>query len=712
MVSMKEIAKQCNVSVATVSKALNGYSDIGEETKNYILRTASEMGYLPNSSARALKTKRTFNLGVLFVDEARSGLTHDYFNRVLESFKSTAEAKGYDITFTSGNVSGKRMTYLEHCRYRGVDGVVMACVDFTAEEVQELLLSDIPVVTIDHICDGRISVVSNNIQGMEELVTYIYKKGHRKIAYIHGDDTSVTKNRLGSFYRTLQRLGIEEPDEYVKPSFYRDADLAGERTGELLDLKDPPTCILYPDDYAAMGGINEIRERGLRIPEDISVAGYDGINIAQVLEPKLTTLCQDTAAIGRIAAERLIELIEHPKTTVIEKYTVDGPFKEAYPDDYERIVFVNTGGSDYYQSKLDPVLDDPSNELYPDMMGLEVDYVQKYVNSDWVQNVADLGITADDYANSYQYNLDLGSDVDGNVRALFWQATPGCYAVRADLAEKYLGTTDPAALAEKFKDLDTIVATAKEVNDASGGKCKLFSGYDEIKRSLTGSRTQGFYDENDKITIDDNIKTYMETAKTLYDEDLTFNTDQWSADWSANMSGDGVDSNAALAYMGCPWFVYWSLSDAWKGNTILVPTQTKCYWGGTGLAATTDCADTELAAKIMKFFTCDEDGMVAINALNSDYVNNTAAVSKIIEAGTSADGNGYLYPDAGQNFMEFFLPLADGLDASMVTAEDQQILSLMDTQTKAYATGEKDLDTALADLTASIHDTFSYLSAE
>ena len=158
----------------------------------------------------------------------------------------------------------------------------MACVDFTAEEVQELLLSDIPVVTIDHICDGRISVVSNNIQG------------------------------------------IEEPDEYVKPSFYRDADLAGERTGELLDLKDPPTCILYPDDYAAMGGINEIRERGLRIPEDISVAGYDGINIAQVLEPKLTTLCQDTAAIGRIAAERLIELIEHPKTTVIEKYTVDG----------------------------------------------------------------------------------------------------------------------------------------------------------------------------------------------------------------------------------------------------------------------------------------------------------------------------------------------------------------------------------------------------
>lgn len=394
------------------------------------------------------------------------------------------------------------------------------------------------------------------------------------------------------------------------------------------------------------------------------------------------------------------------------KKILDGPFKEAYPDDYKRIVFVNTGGSDYYQGKLDPMLDDTSNELYPDLMGLEVDYVQKYVNSDWVKSVADLGITEDDYKNMYKYDLDLGTDADGNVKALFWQATPGCYQVRADLAEKYLGTTDPAAIAEKFKDLDTILATAKEVNDASGGKCKLFSGYDELKRSLTNSRSQGFYDDNDVITLDDNITTYLETAKKLYDDDLTYNTDQWSADWYANMDGDGESSNAALAYMGCPWFTYWCLSDTWKENTILVPAQNKCYWGGTGLAATTECADPDLAAKIMKYFTCDTDGMVAINALNSDYVNNTEAINQIIESGASADGNGFLYKDAGQNFMEFFLPLADGLDASMVKAEDQQILSLLDTQTKAYATGEKDLDTAISDLKASIHDTYSYLKTE
>ena len=114
MVSMKEIAKKCNVSVASVSKALNGYSDISEETRKLILRTASEMGYLPNSSARTLKTKRSYNIGVMFVDEAASGLTHDYFNHVLESFKRTAEEKGYDITFTSGKISGQKNL---HCRF-------------------------------------------------------------------------------------------------------------------------------------------------------------------------------------------------------------------------------------------------------------------------------------------------------------------------------------------------------------------------------------------------------------------------------------------------------------------------------------------------------------------------------------------------------------------------------------------------------------------
>lgn len=324
MVSMKEIAERCGVSIATVSKALNGYSDIGKERKEEIKRVAREMGYFPNSSARALKTKRTYNLGILFADKSRSGLTHDYFASIMESFKVTAEEHGYDITFTSSSLAGRNMSYYEHCRYRGLDGVVVACIDFYAPEVQELIRSDLPVVTIDHIFDGRISIMSNNTKGMQDLMQYICQSGHRKIAYLHGMDSSTTRARLSSFYRVLQEYQIEIPEEYVQVSGYRDTASAKRITNELLCLPDPPTCILYPDDFAAIGGINAIQEKGLRIPEDISIAGYDGIVVSQVLQPRLTTLAQDTALIGKSAAEQLIGLIEQPRTALIENVVIEG----------------------------------------------------------------------------------------------------------------------------------------------------------------------------------------------------------------------------------------------------------------------------------------------------------------------------------------------------------------------------------------------------
>lgn len=325
MVSLKDISKVCGVSVATVSKALNNHKDIGEDTKEHIRKVAKEMGYLPNLSARALKTNRTHGIGVLFVDEAMSGLTHDYFSSVLDSFKRTAEKSGYDITFINSCKDREgRMSYLEHSKYRGFDGVVLACIDFNDPEVIELVQSDIPVVTIDYLFNNRIAVISDNVTGMKELLEYVHSKGHRKIAYIHGADSAVTTNRLSSFYRTAEKLGLEIPDEYIREAAYRNTVTTYQVTNELLDLPEPPTCILYPDDFAAFGGINAIRERGLRIPQDISVAGYDGIRAVRHLEPKLTTVQQDTEQIGCLAARELISLIERPKTTIVEQIIVPG----------------------------------------------------------------------------------------------------------------------------------------------------------------------------------------------------------------------------------------------------------------------------------------------------------------------------------------------------------------------------------------------------
>lgn len=329
MVSMKDIAAKCGVSVATVSKALNNHSDIGEETKAMVRQTAKDLGYHPNVSARALKTNRTYNLGILYSDKAKSGLTHDYFASVIEHFRLTAENEGYDITFLNNSRKRKdKMSYLAHCRYRGLDGVVVVNAEYNDPEVTELLQSDIPLVLVDYVYNERISIVSDNVEGMAALTEYICQCGHTKIAYLYGEPSAVTRNRLTSFYNCMEKYHIEVPDEYVREAQYRNSYVAGVMTNELLDLPEPPTCIIYTDDFSAIGGMNAIKDRGLKIPEDISIAGYDGILIASQIEPVLTTYKQNTKEIGTLAASKLMELIEKPKSTIAAAYAVEGKLIE------------------------------------------------------------------------------------------------------------------------------------------------------------------------------------------------------------------------------------------------------------------------------------------------------------------------------------------------------------------------------------------------
>lgn len=325
MISIKDIAKACGVSTATVSKALHDQKDVGQETKERIKRVASEMGYTPSAAARLLKTNRSNNIGVLYADEAAQGLTHEYFAGILNGFKEQARKNGFDITFINDHLVDRKMTYLEHCRYRNFDGVVIVCANFEEPQVQELMSSKLPVVTIDYAHYNCTGVSSNNVKCMSDLVEYIISMGHKKVAYIHGQNySSVTRDRLAAFYRGLEANNISIPEEYVRPARYLEIEESAEQTKTLLTLKDRPTCIMYPDDMALIGGLNVIRELGLRIPEDISIAGYDGTRISQMLSPKITTIKQDTDQIGKIAADRLISIIETPKTALVERVVVEG----------------------------------------------------------------------------------------------------------------------------------------------------------------------------------------------------------------------------------------------------------------------------------------------------------------------------------------------------------------------------------------------------
>ena len=318
-VTIRDVARRCQMSIATVSKVFNGYPDISEATRRQVMEAAHEIGYRPNALARALKTNRSYNLGVLFVDDNTSGLMHPFFAAMLNAFKTEAESRGYDITFINHNIGTMDMTFLEHCRYRNVDGVCLACVDFRSPEVEALASSDIPCVTIDHQFENRSCVMSDNLNGIRMLVDRAVALGHRRIAYIHGQRNSrVTESRIESYLETMRAHGLPVPEGYLVSGRYDDAEEIRPRLRALMAREDRPTCVLLPDDASYFGALDTLRGMNLRVPEDVCVTGYDGVRSVQAVSPKLTTVRQDSEAMGRQAALCLINHIEHPSAAIGE----------------------------------------------------------------------------------------------------------------------------------------------------------------------------------------------------------------------------------------------------------------------------------------------------------------------------------------------------------------------------------------------------------
>jgi len=263
----------------------------------------------------ACKTpSQTYSLGVLFMDESQKGLTHPFFASVLNGFKIAAEARGYDVTFINHHIGDRVLTWLEYCRYRKLDGVCLACVNFSDPQVVELVKSEVPCVTVDHLFRGIPAVLSDNETGVQKLVEHAISLGHRRIAFIHGHNNSVvTHTRIQQFCQTMAFHELPVPEEYLCAGLYSDIALTRELVGKLLRLPEPPTCILLPDDVCYFGAEEAARKLHLRVPGDVSFAGYDGISMTQAIRPRLTTIRQNSEGLGEEAAERLIGMIEHPE---------------------------------------------------------------------------------------------------------------------------------------------------------------------------------------------------------------------------------------------------------------------------------------------------------------------------------------------------------------------------------------------------------------
>ena len=324
MVRLKDIAEACGVSVATVSRALNGLTNENKERTAFICQTAREMGYYPNAAARTLKTSRSCNIGILYEDR----MNHEYFSSLLDEMRSAADERGYDLTLIGRKNGGSSETYYDHARRRNLDGMIVIQADFDSPDVIRLAGSDMPSVMIDHIYEGCDCVSGDNRASMERIVRFAYDHGHRKIAFVTGQESSVMRERLAGFYKVCAELGIRVPEGFVREGHFHDPEKCAEIVRDLLNGTEKPTCILCPDDYSCLGALWDLKAEGVKIPEDVSLIGYDGVRMSRMIRPMLTTYRQNTEAIAREAVGLLIEAIETPEAHKPRQITVEGMLAE------------------------------------------------------------------------------------------------------------------------------------------------------------------------------------------------------------------------------------------------------------------------------------------------------------------------------------------------------------------------------------------------
>ncbi|WP_435924212.1 LacI family DNA-binding transcriptional regulator [Paenibacillus sp. DYY-L-2] len=316
MITIYDIAKATGFSPTTVSKVFNGYSDVSPKTRRKIMETAEELGYVPNAQARSLTMKRSWTIGVLYIEPSGAGMLHPYFAGVIEGFKSIATSRGYDLMFLSKDIGGKKSSYLERCKIRGIDGVVVILPDYSDPYFTELLESDIPCVLLDQESESKSTVYSDNFDGSKQAVEYLHRLGHREIAHIGGGDSFAGRKRHAGYLQAMESLGLPIQSEHIIQGSYDYTVETGKMAMErLLQASVRPTAVFAAGDNLAVGAMMTLKKQGLRVPEDISIIGFDDIEMAKYLTPQLTTVRQDTYALGSKAADMLISSIEGGERT-------------------------------------------------------------------------------------------------------------------------------------------------------------------------------------------------------------------------------------------------------------------------------------------------------------------------------------------------------------------------------------------------------------
>jgi LacI family transcriptional regulator len=308
---MKDIARDLGLSTVTISKVLRGHSDIGEETRKRVLKRMQELNYQPNLAARALITGRTWTVGLIVPD-----LLHPFFAQIAKAISAQIRGHGYGLIITSSEEDAElEQQEIEQLLARRVDVMIVASAQWTVESFRRIEERRTPYVLIDRKFAGLpANFVGVDDEAIGMLATeHLVKQGCCSIAHIRGPETSTALGRVEGFKRALAQHGLSAMPEHIVP-IGSSSDDRGEPGGyeaakKLLDSKPRPDGIFCFNDPIALGAMRAILDDGLRIPEDIAVVGCGNVLYSDFLRVPLTSIDQDSSAIGRLAADLALSLV-------------------------------------------------------------------------------------------------------------------------------------------------------------------------------------------------------------------------------------------------------------------------------------------------------------------------------------------------------------------------------------------------------------------
>lgn len=308
--TINDIARIAGVSKATVSMVFNNKADsISNETKKKILKIAEELNYIPNSVARSLATNKTFSIGIILPD-----ITNPFFSEIARAIEDEANFLGYNVILcnTDNNVK-KEENYIKLLISKLIDGIIFIAGGHSRKSLDLIKENNIPFVLVDRYIEGfenHFGVFCKNYEGVVEGVEYLYSLGKRKIIFVNGPkELEISKQRYEGYKAVMKKYKIFSKDLVFNGDFTLEG---GKRVTEVIINKiNDFDAIFYSNDVMAFGGMKVLLRNGYKIPENVSIVGFDNVQISEFVEPELTTINQPIYDMGRESCRLLVKVINN-----------------------------------------------------------------------------------------------------------------------------------------------------------------------------------------------------------------------------------------------------------------------------------------------------------------------------------------------------------------------------------------------------------------